>query len=166
MAGCSIVVLWLLSMPIVILGITAGFGLLIYLLYSWIFESIFCASLCKNRWGWKPVLGWIPVWGQYLLGRATGARKMGLLLELDHLIVLVLCMVITTERVQVNSVVFLFFIALGVVLKAILAHRLYKMLAPQHYKVYAWASVLSMGLLRPVFLFVLRKKVIMFSKNT
>ena len=166
MAGCSIVVLWLLALPVVIMGVAGGLWFVVYLLYSWVFESIFCAHLCRNLWNRPWVLGWIPVWGQYLLGKASGSRGLGAALAVTHLMVLTLSMFIAAECVRVDGMVYLFFLALAVVLKAIVAHRLYKIAAPERYKVLSVISILTMGLLRPIFLFALRKKVCMFSKNT
>lgn len=166
MAGCSVVVLWLLALPIMMMGAAAGFGLIIYLIYSWLFESLFCACICKDVWQKSPVQGWIPLWGQYLLGKAAGSRGLGAALAAVHLMVLVLSGSIAAELVRVDGMVYLLCIVLAVVLKAIAAHRLYKMAAPGQYKVLSVISILTLGVVRPAFLFAIRKKVCMFSKNT
>ena len=157
MAGFSVVLLfgW-----IMVAGAAVGFAFLVYLLYSYIFESLFCTYVSQSRWCW------IPVWGQYLMGQTTGSRKLGLALALDHLIIIVLCCASYSKYVETVVVLLLLLIVLGVALKAIVAHRLYKIAAPERYKVLSVISILSLGLLRPIFLFALRKKVCMFSKNT
>ena len=166
MGGCSVVVLMLLMLPIMAMGTAMGFGILLYLLYSYLLESIFCAYLCRALWNRPRFTGWIPLWGQYLLGKAAGSRGLGAVLAAVHLMILALSVCIAAECVRVDGTVFLSVIVLAVALKAVIAHRLYRITDPQRYKVLSAISILTLGAMRPIILFALIKKVCMFSKNT
>ena len=154
MAGCSVVALAAIVTVIVsgmLLGVAA------YFLYAYIFESLFCAWQCREHWDQHPALGWIPLWNQYLLGRAAGLKSMGVALALDQLaVVLLACLAFTGVEPALGWCVI--FAALGMVIKAMIACPLYQRACPEAWRKYNWGSILTLGALRPLFLFLLRKR--------
>ena len=154
MAGCSIVVLMsmLLAAAAVLISALAA-----YLLYAYLFESLFCACQCQDRWDQHPAVGWIPLWNQNLLGKAAGMNALGIALALDHLAVVVLaCMALTGAEPALGWGVI--FAVMGMFIKAMIACQLYQRARPDAWRKFNWASLLSLGILRPVLLFLLRKK--------
>ena len=154
MAGCSVVVLMsvLLAAAAALLSALAA-----YLLYAYIFESMFCACQCQDRWDQHPAIGWIPLWNQYLLGRAAGMKALGIALALDHLAVAVLaCMGFAGSEPALGWCVI--FVAMGMLIKAMIACQIYQRARPDAWRKFNWTSLLTLGILRPVLLFVIRKQ--------
>lgn len=149
MAGFSIV---LLLLPFMVLGSALAFGVILYLLYSYLLESVFCMRYGKTAGMKYPATAWVPIWGQYLLGKAAGMNRLGAALAMDHLLVLVLYIICMFTYHDAAYGALLLFAAAGFVLKAVICHRIYKVAVPNHYKLLSILSVLSLGLLRPVFL--------------
>ena len=154
MAGCSVVALMTILTAIaavMLLGFAA------YFVYAYIFESLFCVWQCRERWDLHPAWAWIPLWNQYLLGKAAGLKAMGIALALDHLAVVVLaCMAFGGMEPALGWCVI--FAALGMIIKAMIACPLYQRACPEDWRKYNWGSILTLGILRPAFLFLLRKR--------
>lgn len=149
MAGFSIVMLLL---PFLAVWGVISFVFYIYLVYSYLLESLFCMRYSKSAGLKHPAMAWIPFWGQYLLGTAAGMKHLGAALALDHLIFVILLMCSATSYYEIVYWLLLFFVLLGFILKAVICHRIYKIAAPGHFKLLSVLSVLSLGVLRPVFL--------------
>ena len=156
MAGCSVVVLT----PLRIAGAAALIsGLAAVLLYGYIFESLFCACQCRDRWDQHPAIGWIPLWNQYLMSKAAGMTTLGIALLLDQLAVTVLaCMALNGSEPALGWCVI--YVAMGMFIKSLISCQLYQRACPEAWRKYNWASILTLGLLRPVFLYLLRKRLI------
>ena len=154
MAGCSVVVL---MMGFFFFAAATLSVLAALLLYTWIFESLFCAWQCRQRWGMHPVLGWLPLYNQYHIGKASGADGLGTALVLDHCTVLMLC-IAGFAGAELAYGWIPVFIAVGMVLKIMTARQIYRQAAPESWKKFHLVSILTLGLAVPMCLFLLRKK--------
>lgn len=159
MGGISILFLMGIFSVIFFAYCTVFIGVIAYTAISYLFESISVFCMCKNL-GYKPyAAAWVPFYQKYLLGRIVGNRAQGAILGLLNLAVV---------GFGIGSVyyysIFLFglFLAaciLGFVLDMILAHKIYKSVTSRYGDILTIVSVLSLGLLRPVILFIIRNKV-------
>lgn len=149
MAGFSIMLLWL---PFLAMWGAMTFAFILYLLYSYLLESVFCMRYSKSAGLKHPALAWIAFWGQYLLGKAAGMKYLGAALAVDHIIILLLYICCGTSYYVVMYGLLLLFVAAGFVLKAVICHRIYKIAVPGYYKLLSVLCVISLGVLRPVFL--------------
>ena len=152
MAGCSVVVLMLIFAALAAVVVP---GVVLYFAYAYIFESLFCARLC-----WRPVLGWIPLWNQYLLARAAGLKELGIALVVNYLAILI-CAVQWGWMFHIGepgSVLWIVaFSAMATVLKLVIARRIYQQARPDKWKKYHLAGVLTLGIAQPALLFAVRK---------
>lgn len=159
MAGFFVVMMWLFFLGVILFG-----G--IYLLYAYILESIFLMNVCRSLDMGAPWQGWIPFYSQYLFGKAAGKSRVGILVALAHLAAVALAVWFLRDPLQVNWYGTLLAVVTGIVGKMLLAARIFKTWAGERGKLYTVLSVVSLGILRPTFLFLIRKKVCMLSKNT
>ena len=152
MAGCCVVVLMLIFAALAAVVVP---GVVLYFAYVYIFESLFCARQCQ-----RPVLGWIPVWNQYLLARAAGMTQLGLALVVNYLAILI-CAIQWGWMFHLGEPGSLWwlvaFAAMATVLKAVIARRVYQQARPDNWKKFHLAGVLTLGIAQPALLFVVRK---------
>lgn len=152
MAGCCVVVLMLIFAALAAVVVP---GVVLYFAYAYIFESLFCARQCR-----RPVLGWIPVWNQYLLARAAEMEQLGLALVVNYLAILI-CAVQWGWMLHIGETGSIWwlvaFAAMATVLKAVIARRIYQQARPDNWKKFHLAGVLTLGIAQPALLFVVRK---------
>ena len=152
MAGFFVVVMAFLSLAAYVVGI-------LYLLSSYILEGLALGTVC----GWK---GWIPCYSQYLWGELAGRKGLGVAAAILD----VLWPVAAVCFLQVPELPILWGFAAVMVFrmaaKVSIAHLIYEKTVPQRKNLYTVLSVLTFGILRPVFLFGSKKFFRMFSKNT
>ena len=103
---------------------------------------------------------WIPFYSKYLLGKLADRRVMGALSALLTLLSVCLCVYFYVCR-ELNTLWFILLLMalLAVfILDTLIAHRIYKSRAGKYGDVLTVFTVLSLGLLRPVFLFAVRNR--------
>ena len=152
MAGCSVVVLMLIFAALAAVVVP---GVVLYFSYTYIFESLFCARQCR-----RPILGWIPLWNQYLLGRAAGMKQLGIALVVNYLALLICAiqwgwMFRLGESGSVWWIVA--FAAMATVLKLVIARKIYQQARPDNWKKFHLAGVLTLSIAQPALLFAVRK---------
>ena len=152
MAGFLIVMLGMISFGICVGGV-------IFLLCTYILEGI---SL-KGVYGLR---GWIPFYNQYLWGTLARRKGLGVAVAAADLAAPLL-----GYWFLMNPGAWLWWSFVAVMLfrvaaKIFIAHQIYRNTAQNRERLYTALSVLTFGVLRPVFLFVSRKNFRMFSKTT
>ena len=152
MAGCSVVVLMLIFAALAAVVVP---GMVLYFGYTYIFESLFCARQCR-----RPILGWIPGWNQYLLGRAAGMKQLGIALAVNYLAILICAarwgwMLHSGEPGSIWWMAA--FAAMAMVLKLVIARKIYQKARPGGWKKFHLAGVLTLTIAQPALLFAVRK---------
>lgn len=155
MAGVFIVVMWLLIFGILFFG---GF----YGVYSYILESLFRMRACAVP-AWR---AWIPFYGQVLLGGLVGRKKLGILAAVCPVTAVALGVWWVHAPSEPGWCCLLLTLLAGFMARSIIAGEIFRKWEEKRAEVYLILSMLTLGALRPIFLFALRKKVCMFSKNT
>ena len=103
---------------------------------------------------------WIPFYSKYLLGKLADRRVMGAVSALLTLLSACRCVYFYVCR-ELNTLWFILLLMalLAVfILDTLIAHRIYKSRAGKYGDVLTVFTVLSLGLLRPVFLFAVRNR--------
>lgn len=153
MAGFSIILL--IFMCAVAIPVIAGLILLGYVM-----DAALIAHVRKSGGKSGHLLGWIPFYGQYLLGKIAGSGVLGLAVAVCHgLIAGTVCMLFS-DPVAVELCIFIvgWLVVLAFALKTILAYKLFALADPQMKTVYTVVSVVSLGFAREVMLFCLRNR--------
>ena len=152
MAGFLIVMLGMISFGICVGGV-------VFLVYTYILEGI---SL-KGVYGLR---GWIPFYNQYLWGTLARRKGLGAAVAAADLAAPLLGYWFLTNPGAWTWWSFVAVILFRVTVKLVIAHQIYRDTAQNRERLYTALSVLSLGVLRPIFLFVSKKYFRMFSKTT
>ena len=132
----------------------------VYSLISYVFQGISIMCMGKNR-GYKTAFtAWIPFYNKYVLGKIAGNPIIGGIAGMLSFVsicsgVLFIC------KEWAGIVVFAVFVIslmTTFILDAVIAHNIYKSRSEQHGELLTAFHILSLGLLRPIFLFARRNK--------
>ena len=161
MGGISVLVLLGFLSGLYMLFIAVFFVAVLYLIITYVFEALAVLGMRESRGDRAPVLAWIPIYNKYLLGEIAGKKVLGVFSGIFTLVMMgtgAYCYrTLTMDRLIFGT--FLVSAILGFILDLVIAYRLYKNVVPKWKDVLLLLSILSGGLLRPVILFGLRKKV-------
>jgi len=151
MAGLLIVLMGLASVMIPLV-----------LFLGYLLDSGFISSVL-HRGGQKRLRGWIPCYGQLLLGQIAGMPRLGMALMLNHLASAVVVMLgFLLPKLEVYDILFqLLFCsaAIGFVLKEWITHGIFAKAAGKWSIPMTILDVMTLGFSRSVLLYVMRKRV-------
>lgn len=136
-------------------------AIIIYSIIAYIFESIAMMGISRGLRRRAPIAAWIPFYQKYLAGSIAGSKTVGGLSAFFHLGALctgVYCRYCSQNVLSFFSL-FLLCLLAGLILDLMVAHRLYKRASPKYGDILTVCSVLTLGILRPILLFVIRNKV-------
>ena len=131
-----------------------------YIMASYVLEGFSIACMRKKAGDAHTFPAWIPFYSKYLLGKLADQRVMGAVSALLTLLSVCLCVYFYVCR-ELNTLWFILLLMalLAVfILDTLIAHRIYKSRAGKYGDVLTVFTVLSLGLLRPVFLFAVRNR--------
>ena len=135
-----------------------------YIMASYVLEGFSIACMRKKAGDAHTFPAWIPFYSKYLLGKLADRRVMGAVSALLTLLSVCLCVYFYVCR-ELNTLWFILLLMalLAVfILDTLIAHwkarYLYKSRAGKYGDVLTVFTVLSLGLLRPVFLFAVRNR--------
>ena len=163
----SLFVLWLIFIPIIIyLMLFATFIMIIvqiaiYLIMAYIFNSISIMSICSNLNYKKIFLSWIPIYNKYLLSKMIGDKILGAIKTLINIIVLsvIIYCYIKSNISYITIGILVIFIAIEFILNSIIAYKIYKKATNKYGDILTVFNVLTLGMLSPIFLFIIRNKI-------
>ena len=130
-----------------------------YIMASYVLEGFSIACMRKKAGDAHTFPAWIPFYSKYLLGKLADRRVMGAVSALLTLLSVCLCVYFYVCR-ELNTLWFiLLLMALSAVfiLDTLIAHRIYKSRS-KYGDILTVFTVLSLGLLSPVFLFAVRSR--------
>lgn len=130
-----------------------------YIMASYVLEGFSIACMRKKAGDAHTFPAWIPFYSKYLLGKLAGRRVMGAVSALLTLLSVCLCVYFYVCR-ELNTLWFILLLMalLAVfILDTLIAHRIYKSRS-KYGDLLTVFTVLSLGLLRPVFLFAVRNR--------
>ena len=130
-----------------------------YIMASYVLEGFSIACMRKKAGDAHTFPAWIPFYSKYLLGKLAGRRVMGAVSALLTLLSVCLCVYFYVCR-ELNTLLFILLLMalLAVfILDTLIAHRIYKSRS-KYGDLLTVFTVLSLGLLRPVFLFAVRSR--------
>ena len=130
-----------------------------YIMASYVLEGFSIACMRKKAGDAHTFPAWIPFYSKYLLGKLADRRVMGAVSALLTLLSVCLCIYFYVCR-ELNTLLFILLLMalLAVfILDTLIAHRIYKSRS-KYGDILTVFTVLSLGLLRPVFLFAVRNR--------
>ena len=146
---------------IIMLFMTVFIGIIVYAVISYVFESISATCICKKLQDKAYRAAWVPFYNKYLLGKAAENPIFGAVSGVLNLVTVALSIYCYVKTVT-NPIVF-GLVVLGATVEfacdTAIAHKLYKSTEARYSDVLTIFTILSLGILRPIFLFLVRNKV-------
>ena len=159
MGGFSVVVLMSILSFIYLFFIAIFVAVVLYIIMSYTFQGISIMCMSKNMGYKNAFTAWIPFYNKYLLGKIVGNKIMGGISGI--LSFLSICLgarfFINKELEIVLFIILVISLIITFILDTIIAHRIYKSRA-QIQRYINCINILSLGLLRPIFIFITRNK--------
>ena len=160
MGGFSVVVLMSILSFIYLFFIAIFVAVVLYIIMSYTFQGISIMCMSKNMGYKNAFTAWIPFYNKYLLGKIVGNKIMGGISGI--LSFLSICLgarfFINIELEIVLFIILVISLIITFILDTIIAHRIYKSRANKYGDILTVFNILSLGLLRPIFLFIIRNK--------
>ena len=160
MGGISVLVLMSILSFIYLFFIAIFIAGVLYIIISYVFESI--SIMCMSeKMGYKNnFTAWIPFYNKYILGKIAGNKLIGGISGILTFVSICICtcfhinqeLVIVLFSILMNSLIVTF------ILDTIIASKIYKSHTSKYGDILIAFNILSFGLLRPIFLFILRNK--------
>lgn len=136
-------------------------AIIVYEIIAYIFESITIMCMSKNLKYKAPFTAWIPFYHKYLLGKIVGNKVLGVILTFLNIAIVwigIYCYV-QFEMNPILFIIFLLCVFIAFILDIVLSHKIYVNTINQNGNILTILSILTFGILRPIFLFSIRNKV-------
>ena len=160
MGGFSVVVLMSMISFIYLFFIAIFVAVVLYIIMSYTFQGISIMCMSKNMGYKNAFTAWIPFYNKYLLGKIAGNKIMGVISGVLSFISIFLgiCFYINKELKIVLFIILTISLIITFILDTMITHRIYKSRAKKYGDILTVFNILSLGLLRPIFLFIVRNK--------
>ena len=166
MAGFSISILMSIIMFMYLFFIAIFVAIILYLIIIYTFEGISIMCMGKKLKYKNIFTAWIPFYNKYVLGKISNSKVLGMIsCVLSFISVLLGIRFYIQQELEVALfIVLIISLIVTFILDTIISHKIYK--APNKYgDILTIFNILSFGLLRPIFLFILRNKSIKVNIN-
>ena len=167
MGGISVLILMTILSFIFFIFVAAALAIIVYTVITYIFESISIMCICKNLQYKAPATAWIPFYNKYLLGKIIGNKILGTItgiINLATIIIGIYCYNLSVLE-PIAFAMFLVFLLLGFILDIVISHKIYKNATKKYGDILTILSILSLGVLRPIIIFIIRNKVKKINEN-
>ena len=161
MGGISVFILMTIFSFVLFIFIAIFIAIIICEVITYIFESMAIMQMSKNLKYKVPFTAWIPFYNKYLLGKIVGNKILGIIVAVLNGITAfsgTYCYIQTQPNPAI-FVIFLVCVLIGFILDIIISHKIYKNATDKYGDIYTILSILTLGILRPIFLFIVRNKV-------
>ena len=131
-----------------------------YVLVSYIFESLAITSMSKNLKYKNIYISWIPLYNKYILGKIGNSKSLGISLSITSFISLftIVLLLLLKEPQAILIITLLLSVIFTFILDIILSHKIFNKYKSKYKDIMTMLSILSLGFLRPIFLFIIRNK--------
>ena len=167
MAGFSIAIFMSILYFIYLFFIAIFVAIVLYLIMSYTFEGISIMCMGKKLKYKNVFIAWIPFYNKYVLGKIAGNKIIGGVSGILSFIstCIGIRFYIHQELEMVLFIILVISLIVTFILDTIISHKIYKARTNKYGDILTIFSILSLGLLRPIFLFVLRNKSIKEYEN-
>jgi len=151
MAGISVLLFTgIITTLIIVMAIIA-----IYMLVSYVFESIAIMKFIKNLGYKNNAIAFIPFYNKYLLGKICNNKTLGIVLSIVSALRLITFILWFFIEINFMFELFVIFLISGFILNCILASNTYKLYS-KYNVIFTILTIVTLGILRPVFIFALK----------
>ena len=160
MGGFSVVVLMSILSFIYLFFIAIFVAVILYIIMSYTFQGISIMCMCKNMEYKNTFTAWVPFYNKYLLGSIAGNKIMGIISGTLSFVSICLGIYfyIHKELEIVLFIILIISLIITFILDTIISHKIYISHTNKYGDILTIFNILSFGLLRPIFLFMVRNK--------
>ena len=167
MAGFSIAIFMSIFYFMYLFFIAIFVAIILYLIISYTFEGISIMCMGKKLKYKNIFTAWIPFYNKYVLGKISGNKVIGMVSCVLSFISILLSIrfYIHHELEIVLFIILVISLIVTFILDTVISHKIYKARTNKYGDILTIFNILSFGILRPIFLFVLRNKPIKVNEN-
>lgn len=161
MGGISVLLLMGILSAIFFIFLAIFIVIVIYQIITYIFESFAIMEMGKNLQYKAVGTAWIPFYNKYLLGKIAQHKVLGVILTILN-VVIVITGIGSYVQNDLNAILFgtfLICVFASFILDSIIAHKIYTKAIGKYGDILTVFGVLTLGFLRPIFLFVVKNKI-------
>ena len=160
MAGFSISILMSIIMFMYLFFIAIFVAIMLYLIISYTFEGISIMCMGKKLKYKNIFTAWIPFYNKYVLGKISNSKVLGMIsCVLSFISVLLGIRFYIQQELEVALfIVLIISLIVTFILDTIISHKIYISHTNKYGDILTIFNILSFGLLRPIFLFMVRNK--------
>ena len=158
MGGVSVLILLGILSAIFYFFVAIFLVVLVYLLVTYVFESIAIMRVCNNLKYKHPFTAWFPFYNKYLLGKIANLKIQGVILGAINISIAIMFIYFYLVE-NFNPwllVIFFILIIVSFILNIVISHKIFKKAMDKYGDIFTVFSVLSFGILRAIFLFLIR----------
>ena len=135
--------------------------IVIFAVINYIFESISISCIGNKMNCSFKFISWIPFYNKFLLGKIGGNKIIGGLLGILNLFIVLfgIYFFVNTKTNYIIVCIFILCLLLSFILDTILSYKIYSKAVNKYSSLLTVLNILSLGILRPIILFVIRNKV-------
>lgn len=161
MAGMSV----LFGMGVLIAFFIILFAVFIYMIIAYLFESSAIMRFRKNLGNKKNIIAFIPFYNKYLLGKISDNKPLGIVLSFTSILGVISFILFYCMNSSFYFWLFLILSFISFLLENIISSDIFKKYS-KYNVVFTVFSILSLGILRPIFLFALRSATLIDNDNS
>lgn len=135
-------------------------AIIFYTLVSYVLESFAAMRMGENLNYKVKFAAWIPVYNKYILGRIAENKALGGISGVLTLAEVCLCIYFYFNR-EINTALFILLIVCVIItfiIDTVISHKLFLQRINKNADILTAVNVITLGILRPVFLFALRNR--------
>ena len=135
--------------------------IVIFAVINYIFESISISCIGNKMNCSFKFISWIPFYNKFLLGKIGGNKIIGGILGILNLFIVLfgIYFFVNTKTNYIIVCIFILCLLLSFILDTILSYKIYSKAVNKYSSLLTVLNILSIGILRPIILFVIRNKV-------
>ncbi len=135
--------------------------IVIFAVINYIFESISISCIGNKMNCSFKFISWIPFYNKFLLGKIGGNKIIGGILGILNLFIVLfgIYFFVNTKTNYIIVCIFILCLLLSFILDTILSYKIYSKAVNKYSSLLTVLNILSLGILRPIILFVIRNKV-------
>ncbi|CCY72236.1 putative uncharacterized protein [Clostridium sp. CAG:921] len=161
MGGISVIFLMGIFSVWVFVFIAIFATIVIFAVINYIFESISISCIGNKMNCSFKFISWIPFYNKFLLGKIGGNKIIGGILGILNLFIVLfgIYFFVNTKTNYIIVCIFILCLLLSFILDTILSYKIYSKAVNKYSSLLTVLNILSLGILRPIILFVIRNKV-------
>lgn len=161
MGGLSVLLLSAMVAAVYYFFIAVLAVILFYTLVSYVLECFTAMRMGENLNYKVKFSAWIPFYNKYILGKIAGNKVLGCISAIFTLTNFSLCIYFYYNNREINTLLFILLmicVIITFIIDTVISHKLFSRRINKTADILTVANVITLGILRPIFIFAIRNK--------